>query len=469
MKKSKICMTNIVTKNVILVGLGPYAIDTYLKFHQNNEFKICGIIDLKSKEKEIKYLINDDIKLLLVDDNEKDNEVLSASLVSQLEAFIKKCGVSHAIIATEPKAHYAYAKFFIENDINVLIEKPVIVTKNILHSDSSRKDYLNKCQELLNAYKKHYNNINVTIMSQRRYNNAYIFLKKYIKDIIEKYNIGITSMHISSSDGTWNMPNEFFTRENHPYKYGYGKLMHSGYHYVDLAMNLLQENKNLINKKISSLSIKSSCITVSDYFKMIDNDNYKKMFNEDYDSFKKNVNEFGELDFHSILDFKDNNGHTLTTISLDLIQNSISRRSWTSLPQDTYRNNGRIKQNFIDICMGPLINIKIIVEQAFLNDETNDSYNLGGKNNFEIIISRNQKFLGGKVLEKYGIQDFETSNNYYEFNDYCRLKCIKDFLNNPKSKSDLSLHQNTMKLLAYLYESISNNIEVPFQLMEDNV
>jgi hypothetical protein len=30
------------------------------------------------------------------------------------------------------------------------------------------------------------------------------------------------------------MPSEYTSREGHPYRYGYGKLVHSGYHFVDL-------------------------------------------------------------------------------------------------------------------------------------------------------------------------------------------------------------------------------------------
>ena len=33
-------------------------------------------------------------------------------------------------------------------------------------------------------------------------------------------------------------------RDNHPYKYGYGKLLHSGYHFVDLISIFLRANKN---------------------------------------------------------------------------------------------------------------------------------------------------------------------------------------------------------------------------------
>ena len=38
---------------------------------------------------------------------------------------------------------------------------------------------------------------------------------------------------IYHADGMWVMPHEW-ERDNHAYKYGAGKLLHSGYHFVDL-------------------------------------------------------------------------------------------------------------------------------------------------------------------------------------------------------------------------------------------
>lgn len=36
----------------------------------------------------------------------------------------------------------------------------------------------------------------------------------------------------------WNTEEEIFSREDHPYRYGYGALCHSGYHYIDILSGL---------------------------------------------------------------------------------------------------------------------------------------------------------------------------------------------------------------------------------------
>ena len=38
------------------------------------------------------------------------------------------------------------------------------------------------------------------------------------------------------------MPHDYDI-ENHPYKYGYGKLFHSGYHFIDLLAEFVKLNK----------------------------------------------------------------------------------------------------------------------------------------------------------------------------------------------------------------------------------
>lgn len=40
----------------------------------------------------------------------------------------------------------------------------------------------------------------------------------------------------------WNLQREFESRDDQPYKYGYGTMMRGAYHYVDLATRILSLN-----------------------------------------------------------------------------------------------------------------------------------------------------------------------------------------------------------------------------------
>lgn len=70
--------------------------------------------------------------------------------------------------------------------------------------------------------------------------------------MVREYNIPITYIDIYHNDGMWNMPSEFLERENHPYKYGYGKLFHSGYHFIDLVAWLMEVNRETKGKQINN-------------------------------------------------------------------------------------------------------------------------------------------------------------------------------------------------------------------------
>ena len=78
------------------------------------------------------------------------------------------------------------------------------------------------------------------------------YIKQLIEETIRQYNIPITYIDIYHNDGMWNMPSEFLYRENHPYKYGYGKLFHSGYHFIDLLAWLLEANRGIKDKTIDN-------------------------------------------------------------------------------------------------------------------------------------------------------------------------------------------------------------------------
>jgi hypothetical protein len=200
----------------------------------------------------------------------------------------------------------------------------------------------------------------------------------------------------------------------------------------------------------------------------MDNNDYNKLFKKEvnYEQyFNSNCSGFGEIDVHSILDFKDKENHLLTTVTLDMLQSAFSRRAWLELPFDTYKGNGRIKHNFIEINLGPLVSIKIISFQAKLKKEGFDGIELGDNDHFEIQIYRNTELIGGELITVYNAADFTNKNNdFIGYNEVYRENLFLDFLNNQKGKSDLLTHYKSMLLTKYIYDSIQENKEVEFKL-----
>lgn len=122
-------------------------------------------------------------------------------------------------------------------------------------------------------------------------------------------------------------------KENHPYKYGYSKLFHSGYHFIDLLSDFLKINDILDdNKKIEKGEVYSKCFTPNDEIAVFNINDYKRIFEEQlipryYDEnenpkFKK----FGEKNFYSMLDFYNKHNQLITHFNLNLLHYGISRR-----------------------------------------------------------------------------------------------------------------------------------------------
>merc|ERR1712151_181742 len=67
--------------------------------------------------------------------------------------------------------------------------------------------------------------------------------RRIISGFVKEHRVPISYIDIYHADGMWGMPGEMCTRSYHPYKHGYGKLMHSGYHFLDLLMWLNSINE----------------------------------------------------------------------------------------------------------------------------------------------------------------------------------------------------------------------------------
>ncbi len=453
-------------KNVILIGLGPHAKRIYIALFKKYNIEPKVIVDLRKKEEELKLFLsknNISSKLYLIDDKDADNLELSSVVQNDLKKIINEENIKYAIISTEPKSHFAYSKFLIALNINILMDKPITAPIDAINNINQSKKIETEYLELCNLYKKHYDKMKFVIQCQRRFHKGYNYVKDLISEVVNKYGIPVTYIDIYHCDGMWNMPDEFFYRENHPYKYGYGKLFHSGYHFVDLLSWLIKCNDN-IGKDIDNVSLYTTTYRPKDFMNNIDNNFYHnymntnkfdKIFNE-----KNLVNDFGELDIHAIMDFKKGND-IITNCSFNLMQSGYSRRSWVELPIDTYKSNGRVRHERINIQVGPLMNVQIHSYQAQeINDQRKiNEYDVGGLNHFDIYIFRNEKIIAGKPFEKISIKDL-TMKSETEFlgnNEKARERCFYNFLFTEKRTSDLLEHQKSILLLEKMCEAIASN------------
>lgn len=464
-------------KNVVLVGLGPHAKRIYMKCFEVNDFCPRLIIDLETKREEVEAYVKEhklDTELYFVNEGARNARVLPEEDEKNIQELIKKLEITHAIISTEPKAHYMYICYFLENKIHVLVDKPltapVDVSTDVEMAKMIKKDY-EDIRRLYDIAKKQ--NVILQMQCQRRWHKGYQFAHELAESIVKEYNIPITAMQISHCDGMWNMPDEFLTRENHPYKYGYGKLFHSGYHFVDLVAWFESINDNLEKKIPDNVELYATAVRPLDFFCMIDKDDYKRLFKDQkFDSIFNNLDKyefdkFGELDLYSVMQFKHNE-NTISTVSLNLMQNGFSRRSWNEIPEDTYKANGRVRHEYMNIEIGPLMNIQIHSYQSKeVKDRIEGNYDVGEVEHFDVFVYRNVDLIGGVPMEKYTLSDlYDNHGDMQGYNEEARERCFREFIDCTSKGDPIYEHELGIEILSREYEALCRQKQNEFAVVK---
>lgn len=452
--------------SIILVGLGPHAKRIYMNLFKKYRMSPKVIVDLKSKRREIEsYLEENDFRsvdLYLLDDYKRDNLELTSEDKKEIQELILQKNIKYAIISTEPKSHFAYAKFFLENDINILMDKPITAPINVNCDTKQALKIKEEYDILCQMYKKKKDKISFKIQCQGRFHEGYLYVKRLLEQVVREYNIPITYIDIYHNDGMWNMPSEFLERENHPYKYGYGKLFHSGYHFIDLMAWLMEVNRETKGKQINNAEMFVSTYNPVDFFNTFNNYDYKRILKtnrfEKYIENKEKFIDFGEIDFHSIINFKQDE-KLITNCSINLMQSGFSRRAWCELPKDTYKGNGRVRHERLNVQVGPLMNIQVHSYQAYEVKDRDQILNngVGSVEHFDIYVFRNSQLIGGKIFETLDIATLsEKDKKYFNgYNEKARENCFINFLLNIDDSSDLLEHKTSIEITEKAYEIMS--------------
>lgn len=469
-------------KKIMLIGLGPHSKRIYFNYFKNHKFQPTILVDLKSNYKKVKeYLEENEFKdtvIWCLPDKYKDNEILPITYEKKLKELCDKNKITHIISSTEPKAHNMYLEFALKYNINILSDKPITVIKGMNELENIKKireQYYN----LLNKYKKQ--TCNCKIMCQRQYHRGYSYIKNILSEVIKRYNIPITYIDIYHCDGNWEMPHDL-NKENHPYKYGYGKLFHSGYHFIDLLSELLKLN-NLTSddKHLVSGTLYGNVFTPNDEKEVFNKEDFKRIFKNDnitgiyenleYEDFKN----YGEKNFYGQLNFKNKNNKLITTANLNLLHYGFSRRGWFE-SRDYYKKNGRIRHERINIQVGTLLNIQVHSYQSKqISDRVNDisETETGGLEHFDIDIYRNVDIIGGKPFERIKLKDLYGDelgkDNFIGYNEYSREEFVDNFLEGIDTRGDLSGQTLAIEILYSASKILYDKNNNKFQLEEINM
>ena len=128
-------------------------------------------------------------EIFTINDSLKDYEYLPIDIFNKLKGKCDELKITHLIISTEPKAHFMYLNFALKNNINVLTDKPITVSKNMTslsNIDKVRKQYY-EILELAKASKG-----SCKVMCQRQYHRGYEKIKELLIQVVDKFKMPIT-------------------------------------------------------------------------------------------------------------------------------------------------------------------------------------------------------------------------------------------------------------------------------------
>lgn len=451
-------------KKICLVGLGPHAKRIHYRYIKNGVqsgiIKFAALIDLKDKENEISEFFSKEScvpeRIFLSND---PNQIAPSDLADDVKSFLDNLlnenEIDSAIISTEPKAHKIYIEYFISKGIPVLTDKPLTAPVGVVHNQEQALKIYTDALELSKLSQNH--KTPVYVLSQRREHDAYKYLFKLASDCVSEFGIPITYFDVFHNDGTWSMPGEFYSRENHPYKYGYGKLMHSGYHFVDLAAWIAEVNA----KRFPSLRIINTTELLSprmQYDQINGHDTYNHFFN--HQTTAPQPEGLGEVDSYTTIKMSAKHGLEDVHVShgrLDLLQSGFSRRAWFDLAADTYKGNGRIRHERITLHIGPLMAIQL---HSYQSDQVGGSHidGVGGEEHLDLYIFRNQTLIGGRAFERINFGEIlharhHSDSTYIGQNEISRWKIFQQFVANEPSEALIQNQLVTNKLLSSMYIS----------------
>ncbi|MCA9329385.1 Gfo/Idh/MocA family oxidoreductase [Candidatus Saccharibacteria bacterium] len=290
-----------------------------------------------------------------------------------LSQIAQKEDVDIVIIASNPSSHYFYSDWAVDEGINVLCDKPLVVVP-----DSSWKP--EKAQLIEKRFRALYKkvekaqkinpNYRFCTPLRRRALTPFMSVAKELTSAYEQTKEGITYINAVVNGGVHRYPAEFLKGGAHGFLDGIGSLSHSSYHYLDILAWYLQCAPGEVAKIDITLPHVSR---VKDYIAKQGYSQLLRLNNE-----KTSVVTHGiklpdrvlnaELDFTIHLHLYDKQNRKIGLISYTSNHTTFSPRTAKYDPDvldhANDKNGGRMSQIYFDIHQGSIQNWSIIKNDA---------------------------------------------------------------------------------------------------------
>lgn len=483
-----------------IFGVGMHFQETYTTALKRKDIadviEVVWAVDISSKKSLVKSrLDNVGQSAKFIGVNKFDSIELPDKIAQQLDEVQRNSPVDAVLVSTTPEQHRAYVSWALKTRLKVLLDKPITTRINATTDRGQAAGILEDWQYMNDLSKR--TGTFLMVNSHRRFHPAYFHVGKLLKEVSDRYGVGVTSLSSFNSDGQWRLPNELEDITYHGYENGNGVISHFGYHYLDLITTWYRKGTPE-NNRADKARVYSSFSTALNYTKQIPQSFSSKLLTENKEpepakqrkSLENNISRYGEVDSFSSIEFLRGNVQT-THASLQMLHSGFSQRAWTKPADNLYKENGRLRWENHLIQQGPLHAIEIrsfqAVQPAHL--DPNDGiprWELGGSDQLEINVYRN-RLIGGKPLETIQVKDLlQEIPKYDVLHEDVKAKTLKLFaglvakdigmlgslradakwkayVNSMASASDqdksfIWAHQPTAALMSAAYQSYANRI-----------
>jgi len=439
---------------LIVIGCGPRYQEEYHSFLEQKHVSIPLLIDLKSNEEMVRRFFKEKAlkpqHFLFLEERFR-NAISFSEIDARISATIDLSAVNGVLISTEPKARKAYTLWAVQRKLPVFMDKPISAFSDPTSMDTLLKDY----EELLEAKKRC--GTNVVVSCERRAHVGYIWIKEYLRCLIQEAQVPMTAIDIHFAEGIWRLPSEYLSVENHPFKHGYGILLHSGYHYVDLLSSFLSLNDILYPQEEKEVVLQLHTTRPSDhiaaagksfYTSLLGSEETEKIFSKEY---LDQLSLCGETDVMLMGQVRQK-GTVLTNFSLKLFGTSLSLRDKNNL-QHAERLFGKTRQEYLFLHMGHLCSLSLI--STPLRQLRPKEYFL---ESFDVTVMNSPFLHSREPLITLNREAFSTLfpgiSLAHSMGTFARHWQLEEFLQGRDGHSSLESHYKTVQLLHLLYTQI---------------